>query len=156
MASKCINYKKWYIIVKALAIIVVLLHLGGFFLIYKKASSSFTVPFMTSYRGSACIVTGKVIFDGYKSGTIYILAKRTPRKELIPDIAMTILSSPGTYMIKVPTHIDKVSLIAVNSPEAYSGFAFSSKLPFGVCIKNPVRINGKRIIANADIPILKP
>jgi len=153
MIKTRLDIKRWRIIVAILAFIVVALHAVGFFLIYKQASKKFPVPYMTSYRGSTSLITGRVIYDEYSSGPIFVIAKRTPRDTLIPDIAMSILPSPGVYTIKVPSHIDKVSLIAVNSQEPYSGLPFAPSLPSNSFSKNPIRIQGRRVLKNVDIVI---
>lgn len=68
---------------------------------------------MDYYHGPTVTISGKVIFPEYESGIISVFASRKYYGP--PDIALTVISMPGEYSLKVPHHLGDIYLRATHS-----------------------------------------
>lgn len=88
-------------------------------------------------------ITGRVNFKDYKSGPIVITArsKKNFDENLLPDLAMTYIEAPGSYVLNVPKEIGEVYIEAINyinSTDIRS--TPPPDAPYGVFSNNPVRV----------------
>ncbi|MDD3275273.1 MAG: hypothetical protein PHN16_05935 [Candidatus Omnitrophica bacterium] len=67
---------------------------------------------MNNYRGKAVAIKGRVTFDNYKNGPIYINASSSQGK--VPDINSISIDAPGEYVLNVPVDSGAVYITAVN------------------------------------------
>lgn len=70
---------------------------------------------MSDYQGNKVMIKGRVAFDNYKNGPIFINASSAKGKK--PDINSVSIASPGEYIMEVPVNAGTVYITAVNSDE---------------------------------------
>lgn len=124
--------------------------------VYRAAAKTFIAPYMVTYRGPTISISGKVIFQDYQSGPICIIARRTPRRVLLADIAKEEILSPGQYRIEVPACLDRVYLVAINSDDLLKAFKFPCAFAHGSYVKNPIRLKSDAPLKGIDIFISQP
>jgi len=103
---------------------------------------------MDTYNGPTVTVSGEVIFDSYKDGTISIFA-RTEDRARPPDIAILTIPKPGKYILKVPKDFGNIYIGAINTKKGLEPEPDDLRDEY---VNNPVKI-GSSDIDKVDIVI---
>ncbi len=100
---------------------------------------------MSTYKGSAVKISGRVEFKDYKSGLILITARSEDKykRDLPPDITTAKLTSPGKYELTVPIDIGKIYIEAVNIKKSDIYRRPPPESPYGTSSKNPIEVKTK-------------
>jgi|GEM_PF-2643481 hypothetical protein len=91
------------------------------------------------------VISGNIIFDGYKAGSFLIKAYSAEPAIGSPVVAEQTISSPGAFKIGIPMDLSEVYLeVLFLNPDGSTGF------PRGLYENNPLRLNSSNI-DNVDI-----
>ena len=110
-------------------------------------ASYILIPLLKKNSGDSTVkISGKIIFDQYENGHIFIGLHSTDPLQIDspPDIAKLEISRPGPYEIKVPKKTGRVYIAAVNSEEELREKP-SFEVPRGLHVNNPIVIDASDI-----------
>ncbi len=110
-------------------------------------------PLMDVYKGPTVEISGTVRFREYSKGLILILARTYPFVKGLPDVAISELSSPGKFTLKVPKNIGSLYIDAVNVDESWNrNSPMLNSTPTGSYLEDPIKITSSNI-SGIDITI---